>query len=76
MVPIHSHTKRVILEVLGQSFILKDHTLHIKPIEWLVDISDAAKNIENQGVAIQMSNLPLDKTKTEPFGSASSVWGG
>ncbi|MBT3690155.1 recombinase family protein [bacterium] len=68
-------TKRNIFSTLGQSYTLTNGELKIKPMEWLVPISNHQKKIEKQMERLEPSFYPVNKRKNRDFSPILSLWG-
>lgn len=69
-------TKREIFAALGQSYILKGGKIEIKPVNWIIPISNLEKNSKIDNKRLEPTKFSLNKTKNEANCLVSTQWGG
>lgn len=69
-------TKREIFNAIGTSYLLKDGKLSIEQKEWIVPISNAAKDIKNDIERLELLKNSSINEKTPALAEVHSRWGG
>jgi site-specific DNA recombinase len=68
-------TKKEIFSALGQSYTLKDGKIEIKPVNWIIPISNLEKNSKIENKRLEPTKIGLNKAKNEANCLVSAQWG-
>lgn len=68
--------KKEILMSLGETPLIQDKKLIIKPYEWLIPIKNKYPELEEEYLKLELNKKPLNKVKTEHLNSVITRWHG